>query len=970
METAETRAVKQILEGTTAKKRLMPPEVPFLSRSLNRACYALTRLAAWRRISQFFLVANTFSILSIHYGESEGFDVAQFVVSNVCALFYMFELIAKMCIAGPSAYLRLGFNQIQFIVVLLAIVEIFMFAGYGNIEDMRWFRVTWTFRVVALAKEIPSVRRLLRVGMRSLPAMVNIGSLLMLLFYFFSICGMALFKNVRTIAAGRDSLNQNLNFRTFPSAMITLYRIATLDDWGDIVAFSGPSEPFCSDDEGTCGNRTLARFFFTFFVVSIAFVMLNLFIAVVLENFELSELIPDNLREREEDVQRFRQAWGKMASGNHLKIHARDFVPLLKELPGPRARLQMLRAKQASDPDFNMTEEQMNHIAKKYAFGLQGEETQTYIKSLLYLQVPIIMPSQEVLFNDALGVISRLLFNDYLTSDTAGDIEEAVMAERPVEYKDGFTVAHHYCCNRIITLIGSRRGTKLQYPKWSRFLDPIFREIYERNSTAVIGANSSKGKGQASSDKTKDAKKESAISVKKYGLADYLRSVLDNTKVSEDDDSRWRSVIRDTVSEGSSDEDSGSDGCLPDELRGKAKDETSKRREAIRNKLRMTGDYLYDQRDGMLLNEEGGGRFMDLEDRMVLLQGRQDIGATLTQRRNNLTGGTSQLPTLDEMIARRARQKAKMDKRIGMQVSTSASAAASSSYLKARLRRIPIQDSIAPAIWRKVLSYDNSTSTRKGPMTFLSAVMEASKQAKGDKVAGGPFPVGSSQYTSSHTTSALSPELRSKIKSALIRFSKQYKESVVQEALTLRPMYDEDATDRQIKLPTLDDLIKRRRKEKGLPSSDFNSIMTNRQHLMLTQEERFSSEAKYDLRTEDVKVGLPGSVFGHKSSTIVTVPLPYTKATGSVTPSASDSPRGGMSASSAVSSRKDWGGTMKGSRKRKVALSIEPGEEQHELDRLLGILALKKFARRWRSKVAARKAERERRMDPKFDPDL
>ena len=71
----------------------------------------------------------------------------------------------------------------------------------------------------------------------SLPAFWNVGALLGLVMYIYSYMGVLLFGELKQGTA----LNEHANFTNFPLALLTLFRLATNDNWNDLMDVSAPS---------------------------------------------------------------------------------------------------------------------------------------------------------------------------------------------------------------------------------------------------------------------------------------------------------------------------------------------------------------------------------------------------------------------------------------------------------------------------------------------------------------------------------------------------------------------------------------------------------------------------------------------------------------------------------------------------------------------------------------------------------
>lgn len=101
-----------------------------------------------------------------------------------------------------------------------------------------------------------------------------------------------------------------MNFSNFSQALIILFRISTGEDWPKImndVSYTG-------DDciEGiNCGTE-LAPLFFIMFVMICSYVMLNLFVLIIIQQFETYYLPQENiLQQFKDDLGQFKKTWMK-----------------------------------------------------------------------------------------------------------------------------------------------------------------------------------------------------------------------------------------------------------------------------------------------------------------------------------------------------------------------------------------------------------------------------------------------------------------------------------------------------------------------------------------------------------------------------------------------------------------------------------------------------------------------------------
>ena len=135
------------------------------------------------------------------------------------------------------------------------------------------------------------------------------------------------------------NIHRNNNFQTFPQALLVLFRSATGEAWQEIM-LSCKKDPsvICdplSEDAGNpsgCGTDFAYPYFISFFVVC-SFLILNLFVAVIMDNFDYltrdwSILGPHHLDE-------FVRLWSEYDPDAKGRIKHVDVVTLLRKISPP-----------------------------------------------------------------------------------------------------------------------------------------------------------------------------------------------------------------------------------------------------------------------------------------------------------------------------------------------------------------------------------------------------------------------------------------------------------------------------------------------------------------------------------------------------------------------------------------------------------------------------------------------------------
>jgi hypothetical protein len=163
-------------------------------------------------------------------------------------------------------------------------------ANLPGLNVLRLFRIGRVFRLVSKAKNL---QRLFQTLVDSVPALGNIAFFIFAIFFIYTILCVNFFGGVANADGGLD---RHANFRTFGPGLLTLYRISTGDGWegppnGAAIGFPDTlCDPASDALPGTeCGSRIWSIIIFLSFMVIGSLVMVNLFIAVILENFSRGE---------------------------------------------------------------------------------------------------------------------------------------------------------------------------------------------------------------------------------------------------------------------------------------------------------------------------------------------------------------------------------------------------------------------------------------------------------------------------------------------------------------------------------------------------------------------------------------------------------------------------------------------------------------------------------------------------------
>uniref|UniRef100_A0A8B9D6D8 Sodium channel protein n=1 Tax=Anser cygnoides TaxID=8845 RepID=A0A8B9D6D8_ANSCY len=239
-------------------------------------------------------------------------------INLVFIVLFTGECVLKL-ISLRHYYFTIGWNIFDFVVVILSIVGMFlaeMIEKYFVSPTLfRVIRLARIGRILRLIKGAKGIRTLLFALMMSLPALFNIGLLLFLVMFIYAIFGMSNFAYVKR-EVGIDDM---FNFETFGNSMICLFQITTSAGWDGLLApILNSGKPDCDPDKphpgssvkGDCGNPSVGIFFFVSYIIISFLVVVNMYIAVILENFSVAtEESAEPLSE--DDFEMFYEVWEK-----------------------------------------------------------------------------------------------------------------------------------------------------------------------------------------------------------------------------------------------------------------------------------------------------------------------------------------------------------------------------------------------------------------------------------------------------------------------------------------------------------------------------------------------------------------------------------------------------------------------------------------------------------------------------------
>uniref|UniRef100_A0A8C6VBR5 Voltage-dependent L-type calcium channel subunit alpha n=1 Tax=Naja naja TaxID=35670 RepID=A0A8C6VBR5_NAJNA len=314
----------------------------------------------------FFLITlNTICLGMQHYKQSDMMNELSNILNVVFTILFTIEMILKLIafkakvsenritnFVRKSGYFGDPWNVFDFLIVVGSIIDVILsqIDEWGledvttesvNPEDndrisITFFRLFRVLRLVKLLSRGEGIRNLLWTFIKSFQALPHVALLIVMLFFIYAVIGMQMFGKIALVDG--TQINRNNNFQTFPQAVLMLFRCATGEAWQEVLLGASygklcdPESDYAPGEEYTCGSG-FAYFYFVSFYMLCAFLIINLFVAVIMDNFDYltrdwSILGPHHLDE-------FKKIWAEYDPEATGRIKHLDVVTLLRRIQPP-----------------------------------------------------------------------------------------------------------------------------------------------------------------------------------------------------------------------------------------------------------------------------------------------------------------------------------------------------------------------------------------------------------------------------------------------------------------------------------------------------------------------------------------------------------------------------------------------------------------------------------------------------------
>uniref|UniRef100_A0A8C6W4Q7 Voltage-dependent L-type calcium channel subunit alpha n=1 Tax=Nannospalax galili TaxID=1026970 RepID=A0A8C6W4Q7_NANGA len=308
--------------------------------------WATVNSATFEYLMFLLLLLNTVALAMQHYEQTAPFNYAMDILNMVFTGLFTIEMVLKIIAFKPKVYNTMlssclrhyfadAWNTFDALIVVGSVVDIAItevnnggHLGESSEDSSRisitFFRLFQVMRLVKLLSKGERIRTLLWTLIKSFQAFPYVALLIAMIFFIYAVIGMQMF--------GKVALQDERH------PYVTLPRCATGEVWQEITLASlpgnrcNPESDVGPGEEFTCGSNFAIAYFISFFMLC-AFLIINLFVAVIMDNFDYltrdwSILGPHHLDE-------FKRIWSEYDPRAKGHIKHLDVVALLRYIQPP-----------------------------------------------------------------------------------------------------------------------------------------------------------------------------------------------------------------------------------------------------------------------------------------------------------------------------------------------------------------------------------------------------------------------------------------------------------------------------------------------------------------------------------------------------------------------------------------------------------------------------------------------------------
>ncbi|XP_065082869.1 sodium channel protein para isoform X37 [Ochlerotatus camptorhynchus] len=316
-------------------------------------------------ITMILLSSLALALEDVHLPHRPILQDVLYYMDRIFTVIFFLEMLIKWLALGFRVYFTNAWCWLDFIIVMVSLINfVASLCGAGGIQAFKTMRTLRALRPLRAMSRMQGMRVVVNALVQAIPSIFNVLLVCLIFWLIFAIMGVQLFagkyfkcvdKNKTTlsheiipdvnacIAENYTWENSPMNFDHVGKAYLCLFQVATFKGWIQIM-----NDAIDSREVGKQPIRETNIYmylYFVFFIIFGSFFTLNLFIGVIIDNFNEQKKKAGGSLEMfmTEDQKKYYNAMKKMGSKKPLKA-----------IPRPRWRPQAIVFEIVTNKKFDM----------------------------------------------------------------------------------------------------------------------------------------------------------------------------------------------------------------------------------------------------------------------------------------------------------------------------------------------------------------------------------------------------------------------------------------------------------------------------------------------------------------------------------------------------------------------------------------------------------------------------------------
>ncbi|XP_044765573.1 sodium channel protein para isoform X3 [Coccinella septempunctata] len=316
-------------------------------------------------ITMILLSSLALALEDVHLQHRPILQDILYYMDRIFTVIFFFEMLIKWLALGFQKYFTNAWCWLDFIIVMVSLINfVASLCGAGGIQAFKTMRTLRALRPLRAMSRMQGMRVVVNALVQAIPSIFNVLLVCLIFWLIFAIMGVQLFagKYFKCVDANKSSLsyeiipdynacvaenytwlNSPMNFDHVGKAYLCLFQVATFKGWIQIMNDAIDSREALK--QPIRETNIYMYLYFVFFIIFGSFFTLNLFIGVIIDNFNEQKKKAGGSLEMfmTEDQKKYYNAMKKMGSKKPMKA-----------IPRPRWRPQAIVFEIVTNKKFDM----------------------------------------------------------------------------------------------------------------------------------------------------------------------------------------------------------------------------------------------------------------------------------------------------------------------------------------------------------------------------------------------------------------------------------------------------------------------------------------------------------------------------------------------------------------------------------------------------------------------------------------